>query len=220
VAASQEIDLTDKNLTLFSKMNADKVTELLWETRQTREIVNLKGGKKAILLALAVIVVPNVILTAILLGPILYNQVSQTYSQLPGVPDPLARESSAFLVDFSATRLLTVASWTSTLTSLLPSFAMVLVSFPVARTIMNASKDKNTDDLPTPYQLSMLLSVLSGSIGSLWDWFKYRGWEKRERVNGIARGSIIWLLFVLVLGLVRYEKHIFRMTKRLIYSNF
>jgi hypothetical protein len=191
-------------------MDADKVTELPWETRQTREIINLEGGKKNILLALAIIVTPNVILTAVILGLVFHYQVPQTYSQLPGVPDPLARESSAFLIDFSATKLLTVASWTSTLTSLLPSFAMLLVSFPVAHTIMNASKDNNTDDLPTPYQLSMLLGVLSGSIASLWNWIKYRSWEKRERVNGIAKRSITWLVLVSVLGYV--ENHLQSMT--------
>jgi hypothetical protein len=77
---------------------------------------------------------------------------------------------------------------------------MVLVSYPVARTILNASKEKNTYNLPTPYQLSMMLGVLSGSIGSLWSWFKYQRWNKRERVNGVAKGSIIWLVFVSVLG--------------------
>jgi hypothetical protein len=191
-------------------MDACKVTELPpWEsreTRETRETVNLKGSNKHILLSLAVIVVPNVLLTAILLGLILHYQVPQTYSQLPGVPDPLARESSAFLVDFSVTRLVTVASWTSTLTSLLPSFAMLLVRFPVARTLMTASRDRNTNDLPTPYQLSMLLGVLSGSVGSLWDWLKYRGWKKRERVNGVAKSSITRLVIVSVLGFV--EKHL------------
>ncbi|KAN0104362.1 hypothetical protein V8E51_010107 [Hyaloscypha variabilis] len=114
-------------------MDADKVTELPWETRQAHEIVNLEGGKKEILLALAVIVVPNVILTA-----------------LPGIPDPIAKESSAFLINFSATRLLIIVSWTSTLTLLLSS--------------------------------------------------KYRGWEKRERINSIANGLITWLVIVSVVG--------------------
>ncbi|KAN0095511.1 hypothetical protein V8E51_016222 [Hyaloscypha variabilis] len=161
---------------------------------------NLEGGKKDILLSLAIIFVPNVILTAVLLGLVFHYQVPQTYSVLPGVPNPLARESSAYLIDFSATKLLTVASWTSTLSSLLPSFAMVLVSFPVARSILNASKAKRTDDLPTPYQLSMLLGVLSGSVGSLLAWFKYRSWKKRELVNGIAKTSITWLVFISLLG--------------------
>jgi hypothetical protein len=163
---------------------------------------NLEGGKKDILLSLAIIFVPNVILTAVLLGLVFHYQVPQTYSVLPGVPNPLARESSAYLIDFSATKLLTVASWTSTLSSLLPSFAMVLVSFPVARSILNASKAKRTDDLPTPYQLSMLLGVLSGSVGSLLAWFKYRSWKKRELVNGTAKISITWLVFISLLGLV------------------
>jgi H+/Cl- antiporter ClcA len=93
-----------------------------------------------------------------------------------------------------------VASWTSTVSSLLPSFAMVLFSYPVARTILNASKQRNTTHLLTPYQLSMLLGAFSGSIGSLWAWFKYRGWNKREHVNSIAKGSIMLLVFVSLLG--------------------
>jgi hypothetical protein len=152
-----------------------------------RTLKNLQGGKNDILLTLAIIFVPNVILTAVLLSLIFHYQIPQTYSVLPGVPDPLSRESSAFLADFNATKLLTVASWTSTLSSLLPSFAMVLVSFPVARNMVNASKDKRTNDLPTPYQLSMLLGVLNGSMGSLWAWLKYRNWKKRELVNSVVK---------------------------------
>jgi hypothetical protein len=172
-----------------------------------RERTNLQGGTKDIVLSLAVIVIPMVLLTAVLLGLIAHNQVPQTYSALPGVPDPLARESSAFLLDFSATRLLTVASWTSTVSSLMPSFAMLLFSYPVSRTILNASKERTTDNLLTPYQLSMLLGVLSGSIGSLWSWLKYRGWKNRDRISGIAKGPIIWLAFVSSLGSVKYRKH-------------
>ncbi|KAH8750642.1 hypothetical protein BGZ57DRAFT_967313 [Hyaloscypha finlandica] len=166
----------------------------------TQMSINPQGAKKDILLSLAIIFVPNLILTAVLLGLVFHYQVPQTHSELPGVSDPLAREPSAYLVDFSATKLLTVASWTSTLSSLLPSFAMALVSFPVARKIANASKNKRTDDLPTPYQLSMLLGVLSGSVGSLWAWFKYRNWKKRELVNDTAKKTITWLVFVSLLG--------------------
>jgi len=169
----------------------------------TQMRINPQGAKKDILLSLAIIFVPNLILTAVLLGLVFHYQVPQTHSELPGVSDPLAREPSAYLVDFSATKLLTVASWTSTLSSLLPSFAMALVSFPVARKIANASKNKRTDDLPTPYQLSMLLGVLSGSVGSLWAWFKYRNWKKRELVNDTAKKTITWLVFVSLLGSVQ-----------------
>jgi hypothetical protein len=70
----------------------------------------LQGSKKDIFLSLAVISVPMVILAAVILGIIAHNQVPQTYSALPSIPNPVATESTAFLVDFSATRLLTVAS--------------------------------------------------------------------------------------------------------------
>jgi hypothetical protein len=173
-----------------------------------QRLVNLQGGRKDILLSLAIIFVPNLILTAILLGLVFHYQVPRSYSELPDIPDPLARESSAYLIDFSATKLLTVASWTSTLSSLLPSFVMVLVSYPVARTLLDASKDKKTDDLPTPYQLSMLLGVLNSSSGSLWNWLIYRRRKKRELVNAVAKNSITWLVIISVIGLVEYKKQL------------
>jgi len=43
-----------------------------------RERINLQGAKKDILLSLAVIVIPMVLLTAVLLGLIAHNQVPQT----------------------------------------------------------------------------------------------------------------------------------------------
>ena len=154
-------------------MSSKNTNNLARKPLAPRETINLQGARKDILLSLAIIFVPNVILNAILLGLVFHYQVPQTYFELPGVPEPLARESSAYLINFSATKLLTVASWTSTLSSLLPSFVMVLVSYPIARTILDASKDKKTDDLPTPYQLSMLLGTLNGTFGSLWNWLMY-----------------------------------------------
>ena len=166
----------------------------------SRERQNLQGAISDILTSLAVIMIPAVLLTAVLLGLITHNQVQQTYSALPGVPNPQATDSTALFVEFSATRLLTVASWISTMSSLLPSFAMTLLSYPVAKSILNASRNRSRAKLPTPYQLSMLLGVLNGSVGSLWSWVKYRGWKRREPVNSAAIYSIIGLVLVTVLG--------------------
>jgi hypothetical protein len=83
---------------------------------------------------------------------------------------------------------------------------MLLFSYPVARIILNASQERKTDELPTPYQLSMLLGVLSGSIGSLWSWFKYGRWAKWEGINVVAKNSIICLVFVSMLGSVECHR--------------
>ena len=45
---------------------------------------NLQGAISDILASLAVIVIPAILLTAVLLGLIAHNQVRQTYSALPG----------------------------------------------------------------------------------------------------------------------------------------
>lgn len=166
----------------------------------SRERQNLQGAISDILTSLAVIVIPAVLLTAVLLGLITHNQVQQTYSALLGVPNPQATDSTALFVDFSATRLLTVASWISTVSSLLPSFAMTLLSYPVARSILDASRNRSRAKLPTPYQLSMLLGVLNGSVRSLWSWVEYRRWKRREPVDSATKYSIIGLVFVTMLG--------------------
>ncbi|PMD35074.1 hypothetical protein L207DRAFT_588563 [Hyaloscypha variabilis F] len=154
-------------------MSASNTNNLARKPLASRGTINRQEARKEILLSLAIIFVPNLIFTAILLGLVSHYQVPPTYFELPGVPEPVVRESSAYLINFSATKLLTVASWTSTLSSLLPSFVMVLVSYPVACTLLDASKDKKTDNLPTPYQLSMLLGTLNGTFGSLWNWLMY-----------------------------------------------
>ena len=205
---SRHLALLTRFSPTFRDMSSKNTNNLARKPLAPRETINLQGARKDILLSLAIIFVPNVILTAILLGLVFHYQVPQTYFELPGVPEPLARESSAYLINFSATKLLTVASWTSTLSSLLPSFVMVLVSYPIARTILDASKDKKTDDLPTPYQLSMLLGTLNGTFGSLWNWLMYRRRKKRELINGVAKNSITWLVIVSVIGLGECTKHV------------
>jgi hypothetical protein len=125
----------------------------------TMERQNLHGASSDILLSLAVITIPITILSALLLGLISQNQLHQTYSALPGVPDPQATDSSALLVNFSASRLLTVASLIFTVSSLLPSFVMTLLSYPIARHILKASAEEKRTELPTPYQLSLQLGV-------------------------------------------------------------
>ena len=78
-------------------------------------------------------------------------------------------------------------------------FAMVLLLYPIARRILNASRKGRKAELPTLYQLSLLLDTLSGSTGSLWSWFTYQRWKRRERINGVSK--IVVFGFVTVTGL-------------------
>jgi hypothetical protein len=162
--------------------------------------LNLTGAYAEILMALGIITIPMLVLSLLLLCLIYHYQVKQSPSNLLGPASQTAPDSDAFLINFSATRLITVASWSSTCAPMLPTFAMTLISYPTARRILASSQRREVAKLPTPYQLSLLLGLFTGSLGSLWDWVKYRTWRRRERLVASVSGSVIGLLAVTFLG--------------------
>jgi hypothetical protein len=103
-----------------------------------------------------------------------------------------------YFVDFSATRLTTLASWASSLSSYLPSALMVLVSIPVARILRENSNVNDGDSLPTPFQFSLLLQLLSGETWSLWGWRRTRQGTNR---NPLRILNLIGILFLFSLFL-------------------
>lgn len=137
--------------------------------------VRMKGSNREILLAFAVMTVPMIAFSALLLGLIERYRISQNAF----VSDKLSfdshnRDSSAIFVNISATTLITIASWSSTLAPLLIASALTLASYPVSRKILLASQNEDTKSLPTPYQFTLLLRMVSNSSPStLWYWAKY-----------------------------------------------
>jgi hypothetical protein len=146
--------------------------------------VRVKGAVSDILLALAITFLPLAILTAVLLGIIFhYRVVPNNYSILQLPQGSESSYGSFYLVDFSATRLITVASWSSGVAPLLPGFVMTLLSYPAGKRILKASEDESAVSLMTPFQLSLFISSLKGGIGPLWKWSKYLVWR---------RGGSLW----------------------------
>lgn len=148
-------------------------------------------------IACAVITLPMVILSAILLGLVFHNEVDQ--SSIVSVQPPRDNRA-AYLVNFSSTRLITVASWTSTVAPLLPVFVMTLLSFPAAQYVFKSSQQRQTTRLPTPYQLSLYVNLISGSLGSLWQWALYRSRKQRERQPPVIRTTVVGLVIALLIG--------------------
>jgi hypothetical protein len=133
--------------------------------------------------ALTCLSLPMLVLTAIFLGLVYGYEVSNK----PGAStDLLGRTSSlqdgsAYYIDYSATRLITVSSWTSTVTSFTVTFIMVLASYPLAKDFMKKSQSGAIESLPTTYQLSLIVGLLQGGLEPLWSWVRYCFWEKRSK---------------------------------------
>lgn len=162
----------------------------------------ISGAHREIWLACAVISLPMMILSALLLGLIFYNRVNTNSSTSPDfhLPQVADDDQDAYLVKFSSTRLITIASWTSSVAPLLPGFVMTLLSFPTARHISKSSQLDRAASLPTPYQLNLYLGLLTGGFGSLWQWAKYTCWRQREGQASVVRTLAVGLTTATLLG--------------------
>jgi hypothetical protein len=143
------------------------------------------GGRYLeILLSFLVMTVPMLTFSALLLGLIYHYRIVRN----PFPSDNLRFDggqdgSTAIYVGLSATTLITIASWSSTIAPILVGFALTLLSYPVASTLLKAGQDSRPEQLPTTFQLSLMLCMLcSGGPGSFWHWITYTlGWRGRRQ---------------------------------------
>lgn len=172
------------------------------EVGQQEQRHQIQGRVRQIVIAFAVMVLPMLFLSALLLGLIFFYRVPPNEYY---VPDDLGLEqdySNAYLVNFSATTLVTVASWSSTVSPVLIGFAITLASYPAAKDLLTASNTMDTAQLPTPFQLSLIIiTMLSNPFSSLWKWSAYTfGWEgKRQGQPKALKGLTITLFMGVIL---------------------
>lgn len=150
---------------------------------------------------------PMLLFSALLLGLIFHYKVSQNAFVSPNLQfATLADDKKAILVGLSATTLTIIASWSSTLAPILVGSAVTLISFPVAKKVLQAGEKNEAKELPTPWQLALMLRMMAnGSPSSLWQWVKYAfRWRGKKELQG---KPIRTLTAILTFGIVlRYVK--------------
>jgi hypothetical protein len=158
------------------------------------------GGRHLnILLSFFVMTVPMIAFSALILGLVYrYRVVHNDFIQENLRFDRGQDESDVIYVKLSATILTTIASWSSTVAPILVGFVVTLISYPVARTLVNAVEYNRSDQLLTPYQLALMLRmVASGGPASFWDWVKYAaGWKGRRQPQPRALKVMSSMLFL------------------------
>lgn len=147
----------------------------------------MSGKFTNVLIAFTVTTVPMVLLPAILLHLVFAYRLTQNPNTSPDLQTSTDVEQStttAYYVNFSSTTLVFIASLMSTLASTLVAFLMVLYSYPIVSRIVRKSENGGSADLPTPFQLSLLVQLSKGGLGSVWSWAKYSfGWKgKRAKI--------------------------------------
>ena len=155
-------------------MSTSKVKTLSVPTKSDR----IHGAIDDIAWASLILTVPMLALTLIFLVLVYHYQVPNATG-----------DSAAYLVNYSATRLITISSWTSTAASIILPFAMILLSYPISRSHLVQSTAADGSSLPTPYQLSLLVGMLGGGLGSLWQYILYHFWRRKSRDTAILSAA-------------------------------
>lgn len=102
---------------------------------------------------------------------------------------------SAFYSETPSTRLTFIASFSSTLaTTMLPAI-MALFSYTIALAVSKESDLEAQHQLPSPYQLDLLINILGGSLQALWSFAMYVFGPKRKRVAVVPQLWKATLLF-------------------------
>jgi hypothetical protein len=143
----------------------------------------MSGKYFSVILAFTLITVPMALLPALLLGLVLTYSLPQDIpsSDLQSPMDIDQSTTSAYYVNFSTPNLVFISSLMSLLSTSLVSSLMVLYSYPIMARIVKKSENSQSADLPTPFQLSLLIQLVKGGLGPVWAWLQYIfGWKGRR----------------------------------------
>jgi len=139
---------------------------------QRNASANFDGSLQEIGIAAALVSIPLAVLSVALLAVVSGFQIDT--SHFTGLGPGQEQITGAYVVELSATTIALIASYSSTVAPIAVGFAMTLLSYSASHDIKKYSERDQSDKLPTPYQLGLLINMKSGSVGSLWPWFKYR----------------------------------------------
>ncbi|KAF2744677.1 hypothetical protein M011DRAFT_408147 [Sporormia fimetaria CBS 119925] len=175
-----------------------------------------KQHASKIVLSCSLIVLPLVAFTVALLWIVFRNLVDQTPCPFPDLcpgSDLLnATDKQYYYVDFSATRLAFLASLSSSISFSLVGVVMSMYAYIIAKDLLSVSTSPGpSEQLPSPYQTSVLIRLLNAELLMLWEifWRKVEEifWNKERSENdkaksvrqfpSMVRASVLFLLFAL-----------------------
>jgi hypothetical protein len=154
-----------------------------------------------VLWPMTAIILPISLVAGVLIGLICGYRVQTEQSLFQSSANASeAPSSTSVLVDYSATRLVFLASWLSTMAPILASFVMVLWSLPIAQTMRTASAELDAGHLPTPYQLSLIIGVTLASVQRLRRYFEYALFGARPRIPPVLHKAAMMLTLCVLLA--------------------
>jgi hypothetical protein len=149
-----------------------------------------------------IIIFPIAWLCSVLLGMIYGYRVRSEPSLFSSINnEQLNRPRGYLLVNYSATRLVIIASFTSTFAPILAGSIMSLWMFPIARSMRVASSTTQYSRLPTPYQLSLIIGISLASYQRLWRYYEYMLSRRRSAIPPILHKTAGMLTCAVLLAI-------------------
>jgi len=156
------------------------------------------SGRKDIALNAALLILPMLLFTTTILGLVYYYRVQRQPLDSTSLQyTDTNNEFGAIYVKLSATYLIFIASWSSSIAPVLTAAALSLASYPAARSCLKNARSQQPKNLYTPFQLTLALTMINGGrVSSLWHWLKYTiGWRHKRQsqatgLTGIAAVAI------------------------------
>lgn len=143
----------------------------------------------AIFLGSCMIAVPMIGFSIIILALVFTKRMEKATCPYPELcPSLNETRNDFYYVDFPATRLVFVASWSSSISLVLVNMLMMMFSYYVAREITVA---RQFSKLPTPYQATILLKTLNGELWALLDFLLYKCKNVSYRKRGRPQPKLV-----------------------------
>ena len=174
----------------------------------------LKAHSKQLLITSSIVTIPMITFTIVILVLVFANLAEHLHCPYDNIcPNSSlvnATRSSYYYIDYPATRLVFVASWSSTVSFALVSALMSTFAYSAATQLTAASHSQDGDrEWPNTYQTSLLIRVLGADYFSLWEML--RSWTRRcfqshtlrashkdNRKPAVLRASVIALSIALL----------------------
>jgi hypothetical protein len=164
------------------------------KVRSRRQDEPGRTHRKRILAGCALVAVPMVVFTiavlALVFSNILENTACPHREICPEQPLVNITSKSNYYVDCPAARLVWISSFSSTVSFALIGVIMSMFAYHSAAQLLAASSQPNeTKRLPSPYQTSLLLRILSSDYFSIWDTILYSRSKSSQRAGKKAKSS-------------------------------
>lgn len=164
-------------------------------------ITQRRSLTKSLVLPTLLLITPITLLAGALLA-LVFGYEAQTAPDLFQPAGQGSQGSSSYiLVNFSATQIVFVASFLSSTAPLLTSFVMILWTLPVADSLRQASLEQSDAQLPTPYQLSLVIGLTLSSYERLWRYLAYLFTPSRSQIPKVVHRAAGVLIMTTCLAL-------------------